>query len=60
MYTEHCRAGGILFFRSEDTNVTYPPSLISAVRLPRSPSSKEVVVDDTTVDPAGDPTGAPA
>lgn len=31
-YAEHCRAGGLLFFRSEDVNVTYPPSLVSVVR----------------------------
>lgn len=35
VYTEHCRAGGLLFFRSEDVDVTYPMSLVSVVRAPR-------------------------
>ncbi len=58
-YAEHCHAGGLLFFRSEDVSATYPPSLISVVRQPRGRSGQEAVVDDTTGGPAGDPNAGP-
>lgn len=56
MYAEHCYAGSLLFFRSEDVSVTYPPSLVSAVRLPRSRSPQDAVVSEPTAGPdAGGP-----
>lgn len=35
VYREHSHAGAYLFFRREDVEVTYPPSLVTAVRAPR-------------------------
>lgn len=59
-YAEHCAAGSLLFLRSEDVSVTYPPSLISVVRLPRGRSQEEaVVVADPTGGPVTEPTGGP-
>ncbi len=34
VYTEHCYAGSLLFFRREDVSTTFPPSLIGVVRSP--------------------------
>ncbi len=40
-YAEHCWAGGLLFFRSEDVASTYPTSLVSVVRLSPTRSKGE-------------------
>jgi hypothetical protein len=50
-YSEHCRAGSLLFFRSERVELTYPTSLVSVVRL--APTRAGGAQDTTTT------TGAP-
>lgn len=47
-YEEHCHAGALLFFRSEDVRVTYPASLVSVVRLAPTRASDKSGSTDTT------------
>lgn len=59
-YAEHCNMGRLLFFRTENVDVTYPTSLISAVRLPRSAPKKQDVTDGESDENGGGGPGSPA
>ena len=61
VYTEHCYAGSLLFFRREDVSRTYPPSLISVVRSPANRNRDGSTGSGTGTDAvAADQTGSTA